>query len=139
MSRNKRNLKSNAAPQKKFTINPFADLPSQVGGKPISIKCSEGPKVSSSNKQVQGKSEPNMTTLYVRLSRKGRGGKTVTIISGFDSNSEEDVKRVAYSLRKNLGTGGTCYDDTVELQGDHRIVAANWLKQQGFKLKGEIT
>ena len=62
----------------------------------------------------------------------------VTIISDFRDTNLDTVNTISRKLRKQLGTGGTCYEKTIELQGDCRIPAAHWLKQQGFKLKGEV-
>lgn len=55
----------------------------------------------------------------VRVSRTktGRGGKTVTLVTGLPSR---EVSAVAKELKRLCGTGGTVKDGTVEIQGDHR-------------------
>lgn len=72
----------------------------------------------------------------VRVSResKGRGGKTVTIVSGLaldDANLQELSKR----LKQVCGTGGTVKDGKIEIQGDQcdRVLAE--LQNKGYKAK----
>lgn len=61
-----------------------------------------------------------------------RYGKDVTVLEGFDASLDLDL--LARDLKKGLGTGGTVKNRTVELQGDHRKSAAEWLKAKGYKL-----
>lgn len=70
------------------------------------------------------------TELAVRVERR-RYGKPVTIVSGFDTN-RTDLKDVASTLKKKLGTGGTVEDETVELQGDQRERVRSLLEELGF-------
>lgn len=62
----------------------------------------------------------------VRVSRTkaGRGGKTVTLITGLPAG---DVAAVGATLKKLCGSGGTVRDGTVEIQGDHRQRIADHL------------
>lgn len=55
----------------------------------------------------------------VRVSRtkSGRGGKTVTLVTGLPPG---DAPEVAKELKRVCGTGGTAKDGVVEVQGDHR-------------------
>ncbi len=61
---------------------------------------------------------------------KKRYGKMVTIVSGFDK--ESDVKNIAKSLKNELACGGTFREDMVELQGDHRKKIKPILVKLGF-------
>jgi translation initiation factor 1 len=54
----------------------------------------------------------------VRLDRKGRGGKSVTVIEGLRL-SDEDSEKLLQQLKAKLGTGGTVKNGTLEIQGDH--------------------
>jgi translation initiation factor 1 len=54
----------------------------------------------------------------VRLDRKGRGGKSVTVIEGLQL-SGEDSEKLLKQLKAKLGTGGTVKNATLEIQGDH--------------------
>lgn len=70
----------------------------------------------------------------VRRECKGRGGKTVTVISGLPL-AEAAVKALAGELKKRCGTGGTVKDGLVEIQGDHRELLLAELAARGFKAK----
>jgi len=61
-----------------------------------------------------------------------RYGKAVTVLSGFDGAL--DIESLAKEMKRSLGTGGTVKDRTIELQGDHRRHAAEFLKAKGFQL-----
>ena len=70
----------------------------------------------------------------VSLERKGRGGKTVTVVSGL-RGSEADLKTIAAELKRRCGTGGTLKDGLVEIQGDHRDTLVAVLKAKGMQVK----
>ena len=55
----------------------------------------------------------------VTRDRKGRGGKTVTVIDGV-MGSESQLTTLAQQLKKLCGSGGTVKDGNIEIQGDHR-------------------
>ena len=65
----------------------------------------------------------------VRVSRTsaGRGGKTVTLVTGVPSS---DVSEVAARLKKLCGSGGTVKDGVIEIQGDHREKIADHLGER---------
>lgn len=79
-------------------------------------------------------SSPGDGIVRVRRECKGRGGKTVTVISGLPLN-EAGVKVVAGELKKRCGTGGTVKDGVIEIQGDHRELLLAELATRGFKAK----
>src|SRR5947209_14115464 len=54
----------------------------------------------------------------VMRDRKGRGGKTVTVIDGV-MGSEAGLTMLAQQLKKLCSSGGTVKDGNIELQGDH--------------------
>jgi translation initiation factor 1 len=70
----------------------------------------------------------------VRLHRdkKGRGGKTVTVITGLPA---AQLDALARELKRLCGTGGTVRGDTVEIQGDHRDRLLPALQARGFTVK----
>jgi predicted translation initiation factor SUI1 len=72
--------------------------------------------------------------LKVVLDSKKRRGKTVTVISGFQSNPNE-LESIAQTLKKTCGAGGQVLDNTIEIQGDHRQKAIDKLTQMGFTAK----
>ena len=66
--------------------------------------------------------------------RKGRGGKTVTVVKGLDA-SQATLAEIASTLRRLCGSGGTVADGNVEIQGDHREKIAAKLTALGYKVK----
>jgi translation initiation factor 1 len=72
----------------------------------------------------------------VRISRdrKGRRGKTVTVVSGLPSG-EAALAEIATSLKRLCGSGGTVSEGNVEIQGDHRERIAARLTELGYRVK----
>ncbi|GAB4175678.1 MAG: hypothetical protein Fur006_06290 [Coleofasciculaceae cyanobacterium] len=77
---------------------------------------------------------PNQQDLRVQASRKGRKGKTVTVISGFQC-TEETLTKLLKQLKTQCGSGGTVKDNTLEIQGDHAQKLVQLLIQLGYKAK----
>ena len=77
-----------------------------------------------------------MTDGIIRISRetKGRKGKGVTLISGFDL-TPNDLKALAKKLKKSCSTGGTIKNGLIEIQGDHREVLKRQLEKLGHNVK----
>jgi len=74
----------------------------------------------------------------VRLEKKGRGGKSVTVFYEFDKDQAGALPKLLSALKKDLGIGGKATDELIELQGDQRRKAADWLSSHGYKVKGQI-
>ncbi|MGB5985735.1 MAG: translation initiation factor Sui1 [Desulfobacterales bacterium] len=72
----------------------------------------------------------------IRIKRevKGRKGKTVTTISGFQETGAE-LKKIASQLKNRCGTGGSVKDGVIMIQGDHRETLKAELTKQGFQVK----
>ncbi len=72
----------------------------------------------------------------VRVQResKGRGGKTVTVITGVPL-PDGALKELAGELKRRCGTGGTLKDGNIEIQGDHRDLLVAELEKRGYKVK----
>jgi len=70
----------------------------------------------------------------VRRESKGRGGKTVTTITGVPL-AEDALKELATTLKKRCGTGGALKDGVIEIQGDHVELLLAELIKHGFKAK----
>lgn len=75
-----------------------------------------------------------MPVVTMSMERKGRGGKTATIIAGFDS--PDQAADTASTLKKRLATGGSARDCEVLIQGDRRDDVRRLLASLGFKVKG---
>jgi translation initiation factor 1 len=72
----------------------------------------------------------------VRLRRetKGRGGKTVIVITGLPGD-EASLQKIAGELKRRCGAGGTCKDGVIEIQGDHLETLMAELSNRGFIVK----
>lgn len=70
----------------------------------------------------------------VRRETKGRGGKTVTTVSGVPL-AEDALKELATALKKRCGTGGALKDGVIEIQGDHVELLLEELAKRGFKAR----
>jgi translation initiation factor 1 len=70
----------------------------------------------------------------VALERKGRGGKSVSVIKQVMSHPQ-GKQALLKLLKTRLGTGGTLKDDTIEIQGDHRDAIVEVLKELGYQAK----
>lgn len=71
----------------------------------------------------------------VRTERKGRGGKTVTVVSHLELDPDT-LEAWCRDLRKHLGCGGAVEEGTLVVQGDHRDRTAAWLQGRGV---GRVT
>ena len=72
----------------------------------------------------------------VRVSRssKGRGGKTVTLVTGLALDALA-LTKLAKQLKAACGSGGTFKDGVVEVQGDHCDTVLQALLKQGYAAK----
>lgn len=70
--------------------------------------------------------------LTVVCERKGRAGKTATVISGFDL-PDPDVAEIAAMLKKRLATGGSARGGEILVQGDRRDDVRRVLTDLGYR------
>jgi translation initiation factor 1 len=66
--------------------------------------------------------------------RKGRGGKTVTVVAGVRGSSTQ-LEELATTLKRFCGCGGGVKDGAIEIQGDLRERVAAKLTELGYKVK----
>ena len=74
---------------------------------------------------------PDKQRLIAGIDRRNRGGKQVTLITGF-VGTEEDLKALGKTLKVRLGIGGTAKDGEITLQGDFRDKAVALLREMGY-------
>ena len=72
--------------------------------------------------------------LRMELDRKGRGGKTVTVVSGLPPHREY-LTRLIGKLKAHCGTGGALKEGRMEIQGDQRGKVQAYLEQMGFTVR----
>jgi translation initiation factor 1 len=83
---------------------------------------------------IQTPAKKNDGIVRVMRDRKGRGGKTVTVIDGV-MGSEAELTTLAQQLKKLCGSGGTVKDGNIEIQGDHCDKVMAKLTELGYKVK----
>jgi len=88
----------------------------------------------SDDSEIQETPEPRLQDLRVQLDRKQRGGKAVTLITGF-IGSQEDLQILGKKLKQKCGVGGTAKDAEIIIQGDFREKVIALLSADGFKVK----
>lgn len=112
--------------------NPFGalgglDLPAGPGA------AAAGP--ANASKPASGRREPNRNRGRVEIRRMtgGRGGKTVTVASGFVGIGGAELDALAKTIRQACGCGGTVKDGAIEIQGDQRETVGRMLTEAGFR------
>ena len=78
--------------------------------------------------------EPQDQHLEAHFSNKGRGGKTVTVISGY-RGSDKDLKDLAKLLKTKCSVGGSIKDGEIIIQGNFRDNIIKILKAEGYQVK----
>lgn len=109
--------------------NPFGALSTEGLAKANNPPASEPVR-------VEAKSLPKKKKGRVELRREksGRGGKTVTTLSGFASHLPlQEFEQLAFDLKKTCACGGTSKGRVIELQGDVRDKAFAELSKRGYQ------
>ena len=91
-----------------------------------------------SGKRNTGEPAPGAAARIVaklRMEKKGRGGKTVTVVYDLPGNAAF-LKELSQELKRACGTGGAVADNTIELQGDLRDRVRDHLSRKGWQVKG---
>jgi translation initiation factor 1 len=104
--------------------NPFAGLsgaglPSRPQSAPLPLK-----------KDMPAR---NRGRVDIKRTTAGRGGKTVTLVTGFVGIGLPEKESLAKKMRNACGCGGTVKDGDIEIQGDQREKIAQILTDAGFR------
>ena len=85
-------------------------------------------------RKTSASADPATCKVTVRLDRKGRGGKTVTMIEGLQLR-DEDNEKLLKRLKARFGTGGAVKNGALEIQGDHCEGIMAELGKMGYRPK----
>lgn len=103
-------------------------MPREEDEKVSEVSVSSSSSGSGDRKSSKGK-------INIAYERKGRGGKSATIIYGFaETESDEEISALATRLKQRLGTGGSARGGEILLQGDVREKVKPLLRQEGYKI-----
>lgn len=115
-----------------LTHNPFANLndaglppgpPENAGDEPTS-------PAAGNRESKRGK---NRGRVDIIRQTAHRGGKTVTVVTGFVGIGLPEKERLAKAMQQACGSGGTVKEGRIEIQGDRREVVARILTEAGFR------
>ncbi|PKP42527.1 MAG: translation initiation factor [Bacteroidetes bacterium HGW-Bacteroidetes-10] len=88
-----------------------------------------------------GEEEPGSETpppakqrLIVKIDKRHRGGKQVTLVTGF-TGKEEDLQELGRQLKNKCGTGGSVKEGEIIIQGDFRERVVSLLQTMGYNAK----
>ena len=112
--------------------NPFAAL-SGAGlpvGKPVGVPAEPANMGAATPATNQPK---NRGRVDIKRTTAGRGGKTVTVVSGFVGIGLPEKEKLAKQLRAACGCGGTVKEGNIEIQGEQREKIAAILTAAGFR------
>jgi translation initiation factor 1 len=79
------------------------------------------------------KADKNRGRVDILRETNGRGGKTVTVVTGFVGIGLPEKESLAKKMRAACGCGGTVKDGRIEIQGDQRETVAKILTEAGFR------
>jgi translation initiation factor 1 len=106
-----------------------------TGAGRICPTCGEPVEKCGGRHDVADEPLPSRIVAKLRIEKKGRGGKTVTVIDGLPRNAPF-LNELCQELKRAAGCGGAVTDGTVELQGDMRERARSVLSRRGYTIKG---
>lgn len=112
--------------------NPFGAL--SAAGLPASANPPAGTPASGAPRSAPSAPQPkNRGRVDIKRTTAGRGGKTVTLVTGFVGIGLPEKESLCKKMRSACGCGGTVKDGDIEIQGDQRDKIAAILTTAGFR------
>tara|TARA_Y100000748_G_scaffold226165_1_gene190574 strand:+ start:278 stop:589 length:312 start_codon:yes stop_codon:yes gene_type:complete len=74
-----------------------------------------------------------ISKINISKQKKGKKGKTITLIKGLSIRNEIEVKKLLKKMKVFCGTGGTVIDKDIQLQGDMVNKSIEFLRKEGFQ------
>lgn len=84
--------------------------------------------------QPEAPEKPKQPRLDISIERKGRAGKTATLITGWIC-SDAELLDIASTIKQRLATGGSARGGDILVQGDRRQDCLRLLQQLGYKAR----
>jgi translation initiation factor 1 len=109
--------------------NPFAAL----SGLSLPKGTSPITQPASNPKATLAQPARNRGRVDILREKAGRGGKTVTVATGFVGIGLPEKEQLAKKMQRACGSGGTVKDGRIEIQGDKRDEMARILTEAGFR------
>ncbi len=104
----------------------------------VSQKEDEGFKVLTESDNEPAEEKLNLSTnaqkLTVRKEKKGRGGKTVTVVEGYQGNPQT-LELLCKKVKQQCGVGGAVDKKTFIIQGDKADLVVSILIKEGYRAK----
>jgi len=86
-----------------------------------------------SNKELEDKvCESQTKKIKIHKEKKGKKGKTVTVISGFGPQNTSHTRQLLKKLKVYCGTGGSVSEQGIQLQGDMQDKVKLFLRKEGY-------
>ena len=109
--------------------NPFVAL----SGLSLPLANMAVPKPASAAAAASVQPARNRGRVDILREKAGRGGKTVTVATGFVGIGLPEKELLAKKMQRACGSGGTVKDGRIEIQGDKRDEVARILTEAGFR------
>ncbi len=111
-----------------------ADTPSRSSQSNDLVYSTEQGRIKNNEVKPQAKQTFADGAIRLRRETKGRGGKTVLTLYGFDQ-PEAELQQLCSELKKKCACGGAVKEGVIEIQGDKRELVSQFLKQKGYQVK----
>ncbi len=112
--------------------NPFGAL-GGLGDLPTGPSAAAPSPAPVAKTSQRGQPNRNRGRVEIRRLTGGKGGKTVTAVSGFVGIGEPEKQQLAKRMQKVCGCGGTVKAGVIEIQGDKREQVGEILREAGFR------